>query len=179
MMKITGLSHLFKWENLHNWWLTKYFFAPLYVVVLACALVLCFSAEMCLKYLYYIYIYIYAFSRRFYPKRLTIAFRLYIFISMCVPWESNPQPFALLTQCSTTEPHRNTVLNLNLLFFRNLLPISHVCIEDGEKPMVMLPYMNWGNLKLFLRQCKLAEANNPQVRLPQNVFFIKKKYIMA
>ncbi len=28
---------------------------------------------------------------------------------MCVPWESNPQPFALLTQCSTTEPHRNIV----------------------------------------------------------------------
>ncbi len=34
MMKITGLSHLFKWENLHNWWLTKYFFAPLYIVIL-------------------------------------------------------------------------------------------------------------------------------------------------
>ncbi len=31
MIKITGLSHLFKWENLHNWWLTKYFFAPLYL----------------------------------------------------------------------------------------------------------------------------------------------------
>ncbi len=30
MMKITGLSHLFKWDNLHNWWLTKYYFAPLY-----------------------------------------------------------------------------------------------------------------------------------------------------
>uniref|UniRef100_A0A4W5KIN5 Rho guanine nucleotide exchange factor (GEF) 10-like a n=1 Tax=Hucho hucho TaxID=62062 RepID=A0A4W5KIN5_9TELE len=30
-MKITGLSHLFKLENLHNWWLTKYFFAPLYI----------------------------------------------------------------------------------------------------------------------------------------------------
>ncbi len=30
------------------------------------------------------YIYIYAFSRRFYPKRLTIAFRLYIFLSVCV-----------------------------------------------------------------------------------------------
>ncbi len=27
-------------------------------------------------------------------------------ISMCVPWESNPQPFALLTQCSNTDPHR-------------------------------------------------------------------------
>ncbi len=59
-----------------------------------------------------LYIYIYAFSRRFYPKRLTIAFRLYIFISMCVPWESNPQPFALLTQCSTTEPHRNTICSI-------------------------------------------------------------------
>ncbi len=34
MMKITGLSHLFKWANLHNWWLTKYFFAPLYVIPL-------------------------------------------------------------------------------------------------------------------------------------------------
>ncbi len=32
-MNITGLSHLFKWENLHNWWLTKYFFAPLYFLV--------------------------------------------------------------------------------------------------------------------------------------------------
>ncbi len=67
-MKITGLSHLFKWENLHNWWLTKYFFAPLYV-----------------------------FSRRFYPKRLTVHSG-YIFFG-----ELNPQPFALLTQCSTTE----------------------------------------------------------------------------
>ncbi len=32
----------------------------------------------------YIYIYIYAFSRCFSPKRLTITFRLYIFISMCI-----------------------------------------------------------------------------------------------
>ncbi len=35
------------------------------------------------------------------------------FISMCVPWESNPQPFALLTQCSTTEPHRNTLCTVD------------------------------------------------------------------
>ncbi len=33
MMKMTSLSHLFKWENLHNWWLTKYFFAPLYIYI--------------------------------------------------------------------------------------------------------------------------------------------------
>ncbi len=38
MMKITGLSHLFKWENLHNWWLTKYFFAPLYIYIYMCVL---------------------------------------------------------------------------------------------------------------------------------------------
>ncbi len=26
---------------------------------------------------------------------------------MCVTWELNPQPFALLTQCSTTEPQEH------------------------------------------------------------------------
>ncbi len=55
-------------------------------------------------------IYIYAFS--IYPKRLTIAFRLNIFISRCVPWESNPQPFAQLTQCSTTEPQEHTIISV-------------------------------------------------------------------
>ncbi len=69
--------------------------------------------SVCLSLYLHIHIYIYAFSRRFYPKRLTIAVRLYIFVSMCVPWESNPQSFALLTQCSTTEPHRNTFIVLH------------------------------------------------------------------
>ncbi|XP_027954880.1 tyrosine-protein kinase RYK [Eumetopias jubatus] len=55
------------------------------------------------------------------------------------------------------------------LHHRNLLPITHVCIEEGEKPMVILPYMNWGNLKLFLRQCKLVEANNPQAISQQDL----------
>ncbi len=32
---------------------------------------------------------------------------LFFFFSMCVPWELNPQPFALLTQCSTTEPQEH------------------------------------------------------------------------
>ncbi len=42
-----------------------------------------------LKFLLHLH-YMYAFSRRFYPKRLT--FRLYIFfLSVCVPWELNPQ----------------------------------------------------------------------------------------
>ncbi len=51
--------------------------------------------------------YIYAFSRRFYSKRLT---GYTFFVSMCVPWELNPQPFALLTQCSTTKPQEHTEL---------------------------------------------------------------------
>ncbi len=35
---------------------------------------------------------------------------LYIFfVSMCVPWELNPQPFVLLTQCSTTEPQEHII----------------------------------------------------------------------
>ncbi len=40
---------------------------------------------------------------------------IHFFISMCVPWELNPQPFALLTQCSTTEPqeHLSRVLILS------------------------------------------------------------------
>ncbi len=29
---------------------------------------------------------------------------IHFFVCMCVPWELNPQPFVLLTQCSTTEP---------------------------------------------------------------------------
>ncbi len=53
-------------------------------------------------------IYIYAFSRRFYPKRLTVHSGYTFIVSTCVPWESNPQPFALLTQCSTTEPLEHT-----------------------------------------------------------------------
>ncbi len=31
----------------------------------------------------------------------------YTFLITCVHWESNPQPFALLTQCSTTEPQEH------------------------------------------------------------------------
>ncbi len=34
-----------------------------------------------------------------------------IFVSMCVPWELNPQPFALLTQYSTTEQHAKQCIN--------------------------------------------------------------------
>ncbi len=62
MMKITGLSHLFKWENLHNWWLTKYFFAPLCIYIyIYKRKMLCLYEYKCMhvKNIIYIYIYIY------------------------------------------------------------------------------------------------------------------------
>ncbi len=49
------------------------------------------------------HIYIYAFSRRFYPKRLTVHLGYTFFVSMC-SLGIEPTTFALLTQCSTTEP---------------------------------------------------------------------------
>ncbi len=58
------------------------------------------------------YIYIYAFSRRFYPKRLTLHSDYTYFLSVCVPWELNPQPFVLLTQYSTTEPQEHLLHEL-------------------------------------------------------------------
>ncbi len=60
MMKITGLSHLFKWENLHNWWLTKYFFCPtvcMYVYVCVC--VIYFNVKILPSMFVHIHIYIY------------------------------------------------------------------------------------------------------------------------
>ncbi len=70
------------------------------------------SEQSCIIFLlFWIQIfYIYAFSRCFYPKRLTVHSGYTFFISMCVPWELNPRPFALLTQCSTTEPHEHMML---------------------------------------------------------------------
>ncbi len=46
MMTIAGLSHIFKWENLHNWWLTKYFFAPLYMPVSMVGSIAVLSSEI-------------------------------------------------------------------------------------------------------------------------------------
>ncbi len=56
MMKITGLSHLFKWENLHNWWLTKYFFAPLYIYIY---IYVCVCLYMCVFFLFRLVKYIF------------------------------------------------------------------------------------------------------------------------
>ncbi len=69
-----------------------------------------------------IYIYIYAFSRRFYPKRLTVHSGYTFIDSVCVPWELNQQPFALLMQCSTTEPWEWEFNTNRALFKHHSLP---------------------------------------------------------
>ncbi len=38
----------------------------------------------------------------------------HFFGNMCVPWELNPQPFALLTLCSTTEPQEHFLCSSTL-----------------------------------------------------------------
>ncbi len=67
---------------------------------------------------------------------------LIFFISMCVPWELNPQPFALLRQCSTTEPqkHRN-------LFYRNFL--NFFCINLKQEVEKTQKSAEAGCLKLL------------------------------
>ncbi len=51
-------------------------------------------------------IYINAFSRRFYPKRLTVHSGYTFIVSMC-SLGIEPTTFALQTQCSTTEPQEH------------------------------------------------------------------------
>ncbi len=71
-----------------------------------CPLTISFYIFFYVKKIYVFYFL--KFSRRFYPKRLTVhSGYTFCFISMCVPWELNPQPFVLLTQCSTTEPQEH------------------------------------------------------------------------
>ncbi len=68
---------------------------------------------------YYIYIYIYAFSRRFYPKRLTSGYTC--FCQYMCSLGIKPTTFALLTQCSTTEPQEHYNLSKKGYHLSNLV----------------------------------------------------------
>ncbi len=57
----------------------------------------------------FIYYYLHVFSRCFYPKRLTVHSGYTCFVSMC-SLGIEPTTFALLTQCSTTEPREIVLL---------------------------------------------------------------------
>ncbi len=73
---------------------------------------------------------------------------------MCVPWEANPQPFALLTTSSTTEPHDHSVF-LPLFVLWN---ISHI-IFATEFRMLWIDIVLLGNefaqLSFPILQCSM------------------------
>lgn len=50
------------------------------------------------------------------------------------------------------------------LTHRNLLPVMAVCLEDEKQPLVMFPFMNRGNLKLFIKKSRSPEGGS-KVRL--------------
>ncbi len=72
----------------------------------------------------------FTFIRHFYPKWLTVHSGYTFFVSniMCVPWELNPQPFALLTQCvSSKEPKKLNSFNSVYLFYPVLTDFCGDC----------------------------------------------------
>lgn len=46
------------------------------------------------------------------------------------------------------------------LTHRNLLPVMAVCLEDEKQPLVMFPFMNRGNLKLFIKKSRSPEGGS-------------------
>lgn len=50
------------------------------------------------------------------------------------------------------------------LTHRNLLPVMAVCLEDEKQPLIMFPFMNRGNLKLFIKKSRSPEGGS-KVRL--------------
>ncbi len=80
-------------------------------------------------------IYIYIFSRRFIQSDLQA---IHCFVSICVPWELNPQPFAPLTQCSTTEPQEHGTYKYALLTNNKLNNILYICIIYNYKFLHLL-----------------------------------------
>ncbi len=64
---------------------------------------------------------------------------------MCVPRELNPQPFALLTQCSTTEPQEHRSRNFKLIFFTN----SAVVATSHVRSHVVFKFLNYVTDKII------------------------------
>ncbi len=98
----------------------------------------------------YIYIYIYAFSRRFYPKRLTVHSGYTCFITMCVPWESNPQPSALLTQCSTTEPQEHYI-QCSCVYTYIYTGAGHIIRISSKSWFIsLIPFKKWNLYNVYI-----------------------------
>ncbi len=112
---------------------------------------------------------------------------IHVFISMCVPWESNPQPFALLTQCSTTEPqehyrvtHRGMkIIQLLLNSFPSHLELmchstmscfmqlnqsslEHICLYEASDPLAHLFKESLYMMYMMMNRCRCKEHMRAQ-----------------
>ncbi len=59
--------------------------------------------------------------------------RLKKFFCICVPWELNPQPLALLTQCSTTEPREHFFALPIPIYVYSLVFVFHIIALSMER----------------------------------------------
>lgn len=46
------------------------------------------------------------------------------------------------------------------LTHKNLLPVMAVCLEDEKQPLIMFPFMNRGNLKLYIKKSRSPEGGS-------------------
>ncbi|PFX33600.1 Tyrosine-protein kinase RYK [Stylophora pistillata] len=46
------------------------------------------------------------------------------------------------------------------LTHKNLLPVMAVCLEDERQPLIMFPFMNRGNLKMFIKKSRSPEGGS-------------------
>ncbi len=111
MMKITGLSHLFKWENLHNWWLTKYFFAPLYV---------------CTVHIYCVYINTHTYSKYF--ENIYMYIFIFLYYTLCI-FNKYKLFLKYIHACVCIyiyTVHTHILIKQNLLFWMGLITINRL-----------------------------------------------------
>ncbi|XP_076311282.1 tyrosine-protein kinase RYK-like isoform X2 [Tachypleus tridentatus] len=52
---------------------------------------------------------------------------------------------------------------------KNVLPIIAVCMDDVQHPLLVYPFMNRGNLKLFLQKCKFSVEGHCHTLLTQDL----------
>ncbi|XP_066266136.1 tyrosine-protein kinase RYK-like isoform X2 [Branchiostoma lanceolatum] len=51
---------------------------------------------------------------------------------------------------------------------RHVQTITHACLDDG-RPMTVFPYLNHGNLKVFLKHCRASETHTHQILSTQDL----------
>lgn len=51
----------------------------------------------------------------------------------------------------------------------NVLPLMAYCVDDPQRPLILYPYCNQGNLKLFLQNCKFSSEGHVATLLTQDL----------